>query len=86
MSLKDRLNRSSEQSHKDISYDILFQTGEVSTEFMQLKDRIHSLLIEKVNATPTWANYSDDEQRELIREFIDNQLETNFHSIPLNRV
>ena len=87
MSLKDRLNRTPEKTpQNNISYDAIFQAGEISAEFTQLKDRIHSLLIEKVNATPTWANYSDDEQRELIREFIDNQLDANFHTVPLNRV
>lgn len=86
MSLKDRLNRAPEKLQKnEISYELLFQTGEISAEFVQLKERIHSLLIEKVNSTPTWANFSDEEQRELIREFIDNQLETSFKSVPLNR-
>ena len=87
MSLKDRLNRTSEKIiTNENAYDILFQTGEVSAEYTQLKERIHSLLIEKVNATPTWINFSDDEQKELIKEFIDNQLETSFKSVPLNRV
>ncbi len=86
MSLKDRLNRTPEkQLQQEKSYELLFQTGEVSSEFLQLKERIHNLLIEKVNATPTWINFSDDEQKDLIREFIDNQLETNFKSVPLNR-
>ena len=87
MSLKDRLNRTSGNiASNDNSYDILFQTGEVSVEYTQLKERIHSLLIEKVNSTPTWINFSDDEQKELIKEFIDNQLETSFKTVPLNRV
>lgn len=87
MSLKDRLNRTPEKNiQNETSYDLLFQTGEVSTEFTQLKERIHALLIEKVNATPTWVNFSDDEQKDLIRQFIDNQLETSFKSVPLNRV
>lgn len=87
MSLKDRLNRTSEKlTNNENAYDIIFQTGEVSVEFIQLKERIHSLLIEKVNSTPTWINFSDDEQKELIKEFIDNQLEVSFKSVPLNRV
>ncbi len=87
MSLKDRLNRTPEKlANNENAYDIIFQTGEVSAEYVQLKERIHSLLIEKVNATPTWINFSDEEQKELIKEFIDNQLETSFKSVPLNRV
>ncbi len=87
MSLKDRLNRSPDKYiQKETSYDVLFQAGEASQEYVQLKERIHSLLIEKVNATPTWINYSDEEQKELIQEFINNQLETGFKTVPLNRV
>ena len=71
MSLKDRLNRTSEKLvNNENAYDIIFQTGEVSVEYVQLKERIHSLLIEKVNSTPTWINFSDDEQKELIKEFL----------------
>ena len=87
MSLRDRLNRTNlDNENKDISYDLLFQTGEASTEYLQLKDRLHVLLIEKVNSTPTWVNYTDEEQKELIKQFIDNQLQTNFKSIPINKV
>ena len=86
MSLKDRLNKIPDKYAQEMSYDLLFQTGEVSTEFLQLKERMHALLIEKVNATPTWVNYSDEEQKDLIREFIENQLNTNFKSVPLNKV
>lgn len=87
MSLKDRLSAASNkiQIQDEKAYDTVFQAGEMSPEFIQLKDKIHVLLIEKVNATPTWVEYTDDEQKEMIREFIETQLEVNFKSIPLNR-
>ena len=50
-----------------------------------MKEKLHSLLIEKVNSTPSWSNYNDDEQKELIRQFIEGQLNANFRSVPLNK-
>jgi pilus assembly protein CpaF len=57
----------------------------VSNEFAKLKEKLQSLLVEKVNSTPTWADYNDNEQKDLIKQFIDNQLMTNFKNIPLNK-
>ena len=57
----------------------------MSEEFAALKEKLHALLIEKVNSTPSWSSYNDDEQKELIRQFIEGQLNTNFHSVPLNK-
>ena len=86
MSLKDRLNRTSGNIvNSENSYDLLFQTGEVSVEYMQLKERIHSLLIEKVNSTPTWINFSDDEQKELIKEYIARNEKNNKKEIRNSR-
>lgn len=89
MSLKDRLN-------KNIKTDAALGTGfpggsfiiddsPLTAEFQNLKDQLHSLLIDKVNSTPTWAAYSDDEQKELIKQFIENQLNTKFKTTPLNK-
>lgn len=87
MSLKDRLNAniSKISSNGDLS-TTLMHMGPVSEEFIALKEKIHALLIDKVNSTPTWSNFSDEEQKELIRQFIENQISTNFKSIPLNKL
>lgn len=87
MSLKDRLNANiSKISTIGDLATTLMHMGPVSEEFVALKEKIHALLIDKVNSTPTWSNFSDEEQKELIRQFIENQISTNFKSIPLNKL
>jgi pilus assembly protein CpaF len=83
VSLKDRLNT----ANKNIASP---KTGDVSptvetNEFTYLKDQLHILLVEKVNSTPTWINYTDAQQKELIKQFIENNLATTFKSTPLNQ-
>ena len=89
MSLKDRLNNGVKNQQ--------IQTGEnqlsafmgdvpLSAEFAELKEKLHALLIEKVNTTPDWSNYNDNEQKNLIRQFIEHQISTNFRSTPLNKI
>jgi len=87
LSLKDRLNSNVAKVSSSGSLNSAFiNMGPVSEEFVMLKEQIHTLLIDKVNSTPTWSNFSDDEQKELIRQFIENQISTNFKSIPLNKL
>ena len=86
MSLKDRLNSTNNQvKTPKKSDDAFIGISPLSEEFSSVKEKLHSLLIEKVNSTPSWSSYTDDEQKELIRQFIEGQLNTNFRSIPLNR-
>ncbi len=86
MSLKDRLNSTSNnQAPKKQEADAIANIAPLSEEFAFLKEKLHSLLIEKVNSTTSWSNYNDDEQKELIRQFIEGQLNANFRSVPLNK-
>ena len=85
MSLKDRLNSTSGNTQASKKSDAGFIGSPLSEECAALKEKLHALLIEKVNSTPSWSTYSDDEQKELIRQFIEGQLNTNFHSVPLNK-
>lgn len=57
----------------------------VSSDFLSLKEQLQALLVEKVNSTPTWANYNDEQQKELIKQFVETQLLTKFKTIPLNK-
>ena len=89
MSLKDRLSKNLQTTQKtsantQLSDSVVF-TEPTSAEFQQLKEKLHALLIDKVNSTPTWASYSDDEQKELIREFVENKIATAFKTFPLNK-
>src|SRR5574344_2544662 len=56
-----------------------------SSEFIRLKEKLQELVVDKVNSTPTWADYSDDEQKDFIKQFVDGQLAVNFKNIPLNK-
>lgn len=86
MSLRDRLNSSKSQI---IQGTIISETANVaqkaSSDFLNLKEQLHALLVEKVNSTPTWVNYDDEQQKELIRQFIETQLINTFKQIPLNK-
>lgn len=85
MSLKDRLNSTINTQVKKPEADPIANIAPLSEEFSSLKEKLHSLLIEKVNSTPSWSTYSDNEQKELIRQFIEGQLNANFRSVPLNK-
>ncbi len=86
MSLKDRLN-SNNLNKLGVyeSMDEFIGTQKVSEELVNLKDKLHTMLIEKINSTPKWTTYDDTKQRELIKQFVETQLSTNYSSIPLNR-
>lgn len=86
MSLRDRLNSSKSQI---IQGTVISETANVtqkaSSDFLNLKEQLHALLVEKVNSTPTWVNYDDEQQKELIRQFIESQLINSFKQVPLNK-
>ena len=82
MSLKDRLSSNITQTiTEDSSEDLNF--GE--DKFLTLKEGLYLLLMDKVNSTPIWANYDEDQQKELITQFIENQLSTNFKTALLTK-
>lgn len=92
MSLRDRL---SAKNQNTVTTQLLNSGGggqssqtPISTaanDYMKLKEQLHALLVEKVNSTPTWINYDDEQQKELIGQFVDGQLSTSFKNIPLNK-
>lgn len=84
MSLRDRLNVKN-QIQPQRSSDISSFSTAASSDFVNLKEQLHSLLVEKVNSTPTWINYDDEQQKELIRQFVESQLINTFKHIPLNK-
>lgn len=94
MSLRDRLSKKTslpgnidaswsakpEEAAQDMS-----QMMPSTVEYLSLKDKIHSMLIERVNTLPDWENYSDDEQIASIRKFVENRLQIDFASTPLSK-
>ena len=89
MSLKDRLNNSAKKQQaqrNDIHSGAFIGEMPLSEEFSELKEKLHALLIDKVNTTPDWSQYNDNEQKNLIKQFIEYQISTNFRSTPLNKI
>lgn len=83
MSLRDRLNTQNQIGQKITESPLA--SPAVSNDFLNLKEQLHALLVEKVNSTPTWINYDDEQQKELIRQFIEGQLINSFKNVPLNK-
>jgi len=90
VSLRDRLNMANKSI--PVPVPIAVTTGEhgtlptsASEDFLQMKEQLHLLLIEKVNSTPTWVNYDDEQQKDLIKQFVESQLINTFKNVPLNK-
>ncbi len=85
MSLRDRLNAKSPIIQQQTGINNETQKLPASSDFLNLKEQLHVLLVEKVNSTPTWINYDDEQQKELIKQFVESQLLGTFKAIPLNK-
>lgn len=86
MSLRDRLNIANQSMPAQATtIPAANFPSTASSDFLALKEQLHGLLVEKVNATPTWVNYDDEQQKELIKQFIESQLMNAFKNIPLNK-
>lgn len=89
MSLRDRLSTANKNNLGQIMPGVETAAQSKTTannEFLNLKEQLHSLLVDKVNSTPTWVNYDDEQQKELIKQFLENQLANTFKNIPLNKI
>lgn len=94
MSLRDRLNAKNQIQMTSTDGTMPRHTQQaagaanaasISADFMHVKEQLHVLLVEKVNSTPTWVEYSDDQQKELIKQFVESQLINTFKSVPLSK-
>lgn len=89
MSLRDRLSaaKSSPLAGQALTApEVAPSSSTASSDFLNLKEQLHALLVDKVNSTPTWIDYDDDQQKDLIRQFLENQLVNTFKHIPLNKI
>ncbi|MFA7658823.1 MAG: CpaF family protein [Candidatus Gastranaerophilaceae bacterium] len=87
MSLRDRLNAKGvplQNQSSTVENSLAFSMS-AGNDFLKLKEQLHVLLVEKVNSTPTWIDYDDNQQKELIRQFVESQLAGTFKNVPLNK-
>lgn len=94
MSLRDRLNAKNQIQMTSTDGTVprhalqasqAANAASISADFMNVKEQLHVLLVDKVNSTPTWVEYSDDQQKELIKQFVESQLMNTFKSVPLSK-
>lgn len=91
MSLRDRLSSKNQiqmtmaESTATHASNAAAHAASVSSDFLNVKEQLHVLLVEKVNSTPTWVDYSDEQQKELIKQFVESQLMNTFKSVPLSK-
>lgn len=87
MSLRDRLNAKNQvpTNSAEITARNAASSATVSNDFIKLKEQLQALLVDKVNSTPTWINYDDEQQKELIKQFVEGQLANAYTHIPLNK-
>src|SRR5574344_374325 len=88
MSLRDRLNmvnKGGQGNNPTQKVNVSSLAVPASSDFVRLKEKLQTLLVEKVNSTPTWADYNDEEQKDLIKQFVESQLSGNFKNRLLNK-
>lgn len=85
MSLRDRLSTTNKTVIPQAMSGESTVAVSASSDFLNLKEQLHLLLVDKVNSTPTWINYDDEQQKELIKQFLESQLLNTFKNIPLNK-
>lgn len=85
MSLKDRLGKSADGHSNSLGGDKNGKNEVDLSGVQNIKEKLHSLLIEKINTTPQWDAFTEEEQKHYIRQFIEKHLITDFTEVPLNR-
>lgn len=91
MSLRDRLklNDDSEKEQKgeqpqQLPEEIVPEAP-AGVDFSSLKEQLNVLLVEKVNSTPVWINYTDSQQKALLKQFVEGQLSNSLNEVSLNK-
>jgi len=88
MSIRDRLTKQAASQTTQNGRPSMGQTrrqNPVEAAAQQdLKDKLHLMLIEKINAISDWNKISDAEQNSFIKQFIERRIEQDFSSTPLS--
>lgn len=94
MSLRDRLNLNDDSENKqkddqaqqiDNLPEEIVHEAPAGVDFSSLKEQLNVLLVEKVNSTPVWINYSDSQQKALLKQFVEGQLSNSLKEVSLDK-
>lgn len=78
MSLRNRLIKPGQ------SGDLMHQKSSAEhARFIEMQEKLHLALIEKINNIPTWDTLSPEEQGDFLRTFIEKKISTDFPGVPL---
>ena len=90
MSIRDRLTKQSAPQSMPTGRPVMGQqrrSSGVDTAAMQeMKDKLHLMLIEKINSITDWQKINDTEQNSFIKQFIERRLEQDFSTTPLSTI
>ncbi|OGI04701.1 MAG: hypothetical protein A2104_03560 [Candidatus Melainabacteria bacterium GWF2_32_7] len=90
MSIRDRLTKQATPSAMPSGRPVMGQqrrSGVIDTSAMQdMKDKLHLMLIEKINSITDWQKINDTEQNSFIKQFIERRLEQDFGTTPLSSI
>ncbi len=87
MSIRDRLTKQAPQSAMPTNRPSIGapRRGGIDLSALQeVKDKLHLMLIEKINSITDWQKITDAEQNSFIKQFIERRLEQDFSSTPLS--
>ena len=90
MSIRDRLSKQSSPQSAQTGRQVTVQNKKLNTvdisALQDIKDKLHMMLIEKINAIADWQKISDSEQNSFIKQFIERRIEQDFGSTPLSTI
>jgi len=90
MSIRDRLTKQSAPTAMPTGRPTLGQQrrpgGIDMSAIQEMKDKLHLMLIEKINSITDWQKINDTEQNSFIKQFIERRLEQDFSSTPLSNI
>lgn len=85
MSLKNRLIKPG-QPQRRLGANPSAPSAGQNTKFIEMKEKLHLALIEKINTMDGWDTFASNEQEEFLKSFIEKKLASEFTSIPLSTI
>ncbi len=83
MSLRNRLTRPG-QPQGPSSPGAPYAKAPEHDKFIELKEKLHLSLIEKINSLDSWDTYTPQEQDDFLKTFIEKKIAAEFTGIPLS--